>query len=66
MKLLKLIIVVFLIYFIRRLFQFVKVMKNIQASQAAMEAALKAQARAKSPPDQKDNAIDAEFKIVER
>lgn len=61
MKLLKLISFLFLIYFIRRFIQAYKVMKQIH------EANLKnqTQAQAQSATSQKENVINADYKVID-
>ena len=55
MKLLKIISIVFIFYFIRRFIQLYRVMKTIQANQNAKETT----SQAKS-----DDSIDAEFRVI--
>ncbi len=55
MKLLKIISIVFIFYFIRRFIQLYRVMKTIQANQTAKETA---------PQAKSDDSIDAEFRVI--
>lgn len=59
MKLLKLISFLFLIYFVRRFIQAYKVMKQIH------ETNLKNQAQAQSATPQKENVINADYKVID-
>ena len=59
MKLLKVIVVIFLFYFIRRFFQMYKVMKAMQERQSA-----EFQAHAAKEAEKKGDIIEADFKII--
>jgi hypothetical protein len=66
MKLLKLIVFIFIIYFIRRFFRLYKALKHAQEAQA--QALKEAQVKAERDNLQKkknSDAIDADFKIVD-
>jgi uncharacterized membrane protein len=60
MKLLKIISVIFLIYFIRRFFQMYKVMAEIQKRQQAERV----QPSKNYPSDKNGDVIEAEFNVV--
>jgi hypothetical protein len=67
MKLLKIILIIFLIYFIRRFIQMYRVMKQFQAEQVAnqkreAEAGMHSQAQ---PKKNDDDAINADFKVMD-
>lgn len=62
MKLLKLILVVFTIYFVRRFIQLYKVMKQIQENQLRAQTK---ETRTQSPGNNADGAIDVEYKILD-
>jgi hypothetical protein len=55
MKLLKIISILFIFYFIRRFIQLYRVMKTIQANQNAKESA---------PQAKSDDSIDADFRVI--
>ncbi len=57
MKLLKLITIIFVVYFVRRFIQLYKAMKTIQEKQQQ-------QASAQSHKNNNDDVIEADFKIV--
>lgn len=64
MRLLKIICVVFLIYFIRRFIQMYKVMKRIQEEQANLRN--QTQETYQNPPRQtQGEVINADFKVVD-
>ncbi len=58
MKLLKILFIIFLIYFIRRFIQLYRVMKAIEAQRLN-----EAQKRAESKPSS-DDVIEADFKVI--
>jgi flagellar basal body-associated protein FliL len=61
MKLLKIILIIFLIYFVRRFFQMYRVMKQVQAEQVANK-----KREAEAEPNKKDDdAINADFKVMD-
>lgn len=60
MKLLKIISILFLIYFIRRFMQMYRVMKEIQQAQKNAQAQ---NHQRNSPP--KEEAINADFKVMD-
>lgn len=61
MRLLKIIIVLFLIYFIRRFMQMYQVMKGIQAQHEANN--LKAQRQEQA--EKAENVVNAEYKVID-
>jgi hypothetical protein len=63
MRLLKIILVFFLIYFIRRFIQMYRVMKSIQEQQLAQAA--RAQEQQHQPSPKNDTIINADFKVVD-
>jgi Flp pilus assembly protein TadG len=64
MRLLKIIAVFFIIYFIRRFFQMYRAMKQIQ-EQAAQNAAKEQQQATSNPVPPNDKVVDAEFKVMD-
>jgi Na+/H+ antiporter NhaC len=62
MKLLKIIIVFFLIYFIRRFIQMYKAVKTLQEQQQANAEQNNANA---TKTDGKDKVVEADFKVME-
>jgi uncharacterized membrane protein len=68
MRLLKIIFVIFLIYFIRRFIQMYKVMKRVQAEQELIRRRQYEQQQYQAnqtPPKKHDNVINADFKILD-
>jgi flagellar biogenesis protein FliO len=63
MKLLKIILIFFAIYFIRRLIQAWRVMKQIQEMNARNE--FQGQEQEKGPTKPDDKAVDAEYKVID-
>lgn len=61
MKILKIIGIVFIIYFVRRFILLYKAMKKIQQAQADKERFEQAQNTKKDP----ENVVDADFKVVD-
>jgi hypothetical protein len=55
MNLLKIIVLIFIIYFIRRFIQLYQVLKSIQ---------LKQEENLKNTPSKKDDAIDTDYKVL--
>ncbi len=64
MRLLKILLVIFLIYFIRRFIQMYRVMKTIRENQEQKDATEAAQPE-KAFERKKDSVIDADFKVVD-
>lgn len=65
MRLLKIILVIFLIYFIRRFIQMYKVMKTIRDNQDINPQGPRPQAETKKDSPAKDTVIDADFKVMD-
>lgn len=63
MRLLKIIIVIFAIYFIRRFFQMYKVMKQIQEEQ--LKKSEQYQKQNQTAPHETQNVVNADFKIID-
>lgn len=61
MKLLKIIIFFFAVYFIRRFIQFYKVVQETYRKNLEME-----KARAEVKPENSEKIVEAEFKVVDR
>lgn len=64
MRLLKILLVIFLIYFIRRFIQMYRVMKTIRENQEQKDASQAPQPE-KTYEGKKDSIIDADFKVVD-
>jgi hypothetical protein len=58
MKLLQLILFIFAIYFIRRLFQMYRFIKRVQEQQMSAEA------QPRSKPGPQAHVVDAEYKVI--
>lgn len=65
MKLLKIIGIIFLIYFIRRFFQMYKVMARIQKEQEELRRN-QSQSQSKTSSAKDEGVIEADFKVVDR
>lgn len=69
MRLLKIIFVIFLIYFIRRFIQMYRVMKKIQEEQATLRQKQAQNQQYQNPPGQQprqqENVINAEYKVLD-
>lgn len=63
MKLLKIILIFFAIYFIRRLIQAWRVMKQVQQMNARNERHRQEQEKEGRKPDEK--VVDAEYKVID-
>jgi hypothetical protein len=63
MKLLKIILIFFAIYFIRRLIQAWRVMKQVQQMNARNEMQRQEQEKEDRKPDEK--VVDAEYKVID-
>lgn len=64
MRLLKILLVIFLIYFIRRFIQMYRVMKTIRENQEQKDMDQAARPE-KEYEGKKDSVIDADFKVVD-
>lgn len=65
MKLLKIILVVFLIYFIRRFIQMYKVVKALQENQAQNQKPTSPEDNQGEPQKKNDKVVEADFKVMD-